>query len=315
MTTPATAFLDELRARRPTAGSEAIAVSPAVRDAIDATLASAHAAAAEAWSPVALEIQRYARHLAICAAASPEGDDLLGALGSLHLTDLYLACAAGHGAPDAAELFVRSFLQPIAGAVHAIDSSPALLEDVRQAMHERLLLGLEGPPRILQYGGRASLASWIGVAARRTALGLLRENEAHQRALERAADEPLAVELDPELAFLKTRYRGAFKAAVSAALGRLPQRERTVIRLHTVGGLTLARIATMLAVDESTVCRWEKRARATILAETQRELGAQLGVEVTELPSLARLVTSQLDVSVARLLSRESVTPGPSRAS
>ena len=310
MSTAGTTFVRALGANRSDLGPNAVASSI---EAVGALIEDAHAEARAHWSPVELDLHRYAEHLATAVAAAG-AEDPMAALASLHLLDLYLAYAAGTGQPAAQELFVRRFLDPIAAAVAAIDSSPGLVDDVRQALNERLLLTPgHAPPRILQYGGRAALSSWVGVAARREALGLLRDGETHRRAAERAAEERLPITLDPELEFLKTRYRAAFKAAVSSAIARLPPRERTVIRLRTVGGLSLARIAGMMDVDESTVSRWEKRARDTISAQTHHELGNQLGVQVGELPSLARLVTSQLDVSVARLLAEgEAGTPARS---
>jgi RNA polymerase sigma-70 factor (ECF subfamily) len=239
--------------------------------------------------------------------AAPAGPDPVGTLGTLHGTDLYLACAAGHRIPGAAELLVRTFLVPIGGAVHAIavQASPTVVDEVRECLQERLLLAAEGPPRILTYRGRSSLATWVGVAAQRIALDLARAEGTRRRTVERAGDEPLPIELDPELQYLKDRYRDAFKAALSVAIGRLPQRQRTIVRLQAVGGLTLAKVGAILGVDESTVSRWAQRAREMILADTQRELGERLGIRVAEVPSLVRLVTSQLDISVARLLGGE----------
>ncbi len=306
MTSAARTFLRTLTARRE------VDVSAAAEAQLDAAITDAHAVAQVTWTPVALPLGRYAQHLGEVAAALPTLADPAAALASLHLGDLYLACAAGLGLPDARELFALRFLQPVAAAVATVDGGPGMSDDVRQALHENLLLG-DGagtPPKILQYGGRAALATWLGVAARRAALGLLRESDAQRRAAEREAEERLPILLDPELQFLKDRYRPAFKAAVGVALSRLGRRERTIIRLHSVGGMTLARIARLLQVDESTVSRWEKRARETIVTETQRELGDRLGVRVGEMPSLARLVGSQLDVSVARLLADEVGSDG-----
>ena len=270
-----------------------------------------HQRAREIWRPVVLGLAVYRRHLETCLAASRAQDAHEMPLGGLHTDDLYLACAVGYDVPEAADLFARDFLAPIGTAVMAIDRNPAFVDEVRQALYERLLIHDGGPPRILQYGGRASLSSWVGVAAQRLALGMLRSDGARQRAADRAADEPVALDLGPELAYLKTRYRDAFKEAVGVALAQLPQRQRTVIRLHTIAGLTLARIAAMMKVDESTVSRWITRAREGILEVTNRELGERLGIRVTEVPSLARLVTSQLDVSVARLLSDDELPAAP----
>jgi RNA polymerase sigma-70 factor (ECF subfamily) len=110
------------------------------------------------------------------------------------------------------------------------------------------------------------------------------------------------MDLDPELRYLKERYRDDFKAAVTVAMARLAPRDRTVLRLHAVGGLTQAKIAAMFGVDESTISRWVQRAKDAVLFDTQRELGARLGIRIAEVPSLVRLVSSQVDLSLARLL-------------
>jgi RNA polymerase sigma-70 factor (ECF subfamily) len=274
-------------------------------DGLEAAIHRLHRKAASIWSPVLLDLKTFSAQVATCLAAVHGLSDPVAALETLHGTDLYLACAAGHGVPAAVEAFVRGYLQPISGSVQAVPGAAALVDEVRQRLHERLLVGTGGPPRILSYGGRSSLATWVGVSAQRIALDLLRAESAGRRAATQASEQPLPLDLDPELQYLKERYREDFKMALSVAIARLPQRERTVVRLHAVGGLTLAKIGSLLEVDESTVCRWFQRAKQTILVETQRELGARLGVQVSEVPSLARLVTSQLDLSLARLLGKE----------
>jgi RNA polymerase sigma-70 factor (ECF subfamily) len=310
MTEAAIVFLGELARRRPEAETSASSASAE----LDRAIHEAHQRGATEWHPVVLDIGEYAQHLAFAVSTAPGGPaDPRAALGSLRTSDLYLARAAGRGDPIAQELFVQRFLVPIARSTASVDASPAMIDDVGQALHERLLLAGDGEtPRILQYAGRALLSSWVGVAARRLTLGVLRQNNAHRSAVKRAAEEVLPLQLDPELQLIKDCYRAAFKDAVSSAIARLPQRERTIIRLHTVGGMTLARIGRLLEVDESTASRWEKRARQMILEDTHRELGERLGLRVAEFPSLVRLVTSQLDVSVARLLAGDedaSATP------
>lgn len=270
--------------------------------------------AARVWHPVALDLALYSDHLKRCIAASPEDAAPAAILERLCTSDLYLACAAGHGAAHASAACVRHFAPHIAAAVRTVAADPAFVDDVRQALHERLLIGDDGPPRILQYRGRASLASWLGVAAQRLALGMLRSDGARDRAAARARDEPLPFDLDPELQYLKDRYRDAFKQAVSTAFALLPDRQRTIIRLHTVAGFTLGRIGSMLMVDESTVSRWIQRARDDIFAHTQRVLCERLGIQISEMPSLARLITSQLDVSVARLLTEDFDSLPPATA-
>lgn len=309
MTSPAEVLLARVRDERP--ASMPAADSAVLMQALDDVIVAAHAAAVQTWAPVELDLGDYARHLGRCVAVAPGDGDLLGTLAALHLSDLYVACAAGLCVPHARERFIPHFLQPIEAAVRSVGrGSPNLVEDVRQQLHERLLVPPEGQvPKILQYGGRAALATWISVAARRAALELLREAEARHRRVEEVSDDDMfGVELDPELQYLKVKFRPAFKAAVSAAIAHLNARDRTILRLHRVGGLTLARIASMLSVDESTVSRWEKRARETIITDTNAALRKELGIAPDDLPSLVRLVASRVDVSVARLLGDDSRT-------
>ena len=90
----------------------------------------------------------------------------------------------------------------------------------------------------------------------RTALSLRRGESAHKRARDRAIADRLSVDLDPELLYLKQRYRVEFEAAFSRAVEGLTDRERAILRLHLVAGLTLDAIGVMYHVNTSTVSRW-----------------------------------------------------------
>jgi RNA polymerase sigma-70 factor (ECF subfamily) len=297
----AVAFMKGVRA----GSTGPVADLPAERmAALGAALLDMHLSAALLWRPVKVELRPLAEHFGRCVAMAEPGADPLETLLRTHTSDLYLAYAAGSGAAHGQEAFARHCHEAIAQAVRTIDDRPAFADEIRQILNERLLLPAGGEtPRLLQYVGRAALTTWVSVAAKREALGQNRKEAVRLRHAEQ--DWPLEIERDPELEYLKRQYQGAFKQAVSMALSRLSARERTVIRLQTVSGLTLARIATMLSVDESTVSRWAQRARQTVREETEKELGGTLGIQVAELPSLARLLTSQLEVSVARLLTED----------
>jgi RNA polymerase sigma-70 factor (ECF subfamily) len=301
-----TLYLQTLAAARGSSFDTTSMPAVAARD-LDVLIARLHEEARREFAPVDLAIEEYARHLAVCAANAPGHPDPVPAVDSLCTLDLYLACAAALDRPVAREMFVRRFLHPLTGAIRAIHPDPAFGDEVRQALQENLLVGAAGGPRILQYGGRAPLSSWLNVAAQRAALGLLRAEDAHRRAVEKAALEP-ALELDPELQYLKDLYRDSFNKAVEVALTRLTERQRMILKLHTINGLTLARIGAMLGVDESTVSRWLQRAREDLRVKTNDALGAALGLNVSEVPSLARLVHSQLDVSIARILADDLPT-------
>ena len=114
-------------------------------------------------------------------------------------------------------------------------------------------------------------------------------------------DSALADELgaDAELAVVKGEHRREFQDAVIEALHGLPARERNLLRLHLCAGVSTHKLATMFRVDQSTVARWLAAARERVRAATFERLRARLGLSARELDSLAGLLLSGLDVSLA----------------
>lgn len=246
----------------------------------------------------------------------PAPAEWAGALERLHGPDLYLAFACASQIPGALAAFEASCGSVIDGALRGRATSE-FADDAKQLMREKLFIGdaedEANEPRILSYAGRGPLAAWVAVSAQRTALSLRRTEAStrarHVAAAQHATDlgEPdLAGAAHPELAYLKRRYRGAFVEAFEAAFARLTDRERTLLRLHLVSRLRLDQIAPMFRVNTSTVSRWLSAARDSLLAHTREGLSTRLHVSSGEFASMARLLTSQIDVSLARLLAEDA---------
>ena len=88
------------------------------------------------------------------------------------------------------------------------------------------------------------------------------------------------------------------------ALGALGERDRLLLRLHLVSGVSVENIGNMYGVSQSTASRWLAKAREDVAGEAQRLLRERLGVAPSEVASLADLVASQLDLSMSRILGR-----------
>jgi RNA polymerase sigma-70 factor len=138
------------------------------------------------------------------------------------------------------------------------------------------------------------------VAAQRVALDLRRESA--RTAADPVADELLPVDEHPEADYLRMRYKREFEAAVREALAALPDRDRLLLRLTTVSGLSHEQIAQIYKVNQSTVTRWISRARSEVLEVTERSVCAKLGVPHDEFLSLAGLLVSRIDLSISRVL-------------
>jgi RNA polymerase sigma-70 factor (ECF subfamily) len=112
-------------------------------------------------------------------------------------------------------------------------------------------------------------------------------------------------ELDPELAHLKGTYRGEFERAFEAAVSALEPSERNALRQHLIHGLNIDQIGALYGIHRSTAARRIASARQHLLDETHARLRERLRVTAGELDSIMRLIDSQLDVSVARLLASQ----------
>jgi RNA polymerase sigma-70 factor (ECF subfamily) len=215
-----------------------------------------------------------------------------------HRDDLRAAWAAGAGDDEALRQVEALIAAEASAAARRIDRAAAFADEVRQALRVRLLVREDGRVRIHDYLGRGPLAAWIGIAAVRVALNLKRASGPSSTAIltELVDDE------DPELQHLKTLYRAEFEAALAAALRALPERQRALLRLAYVDGMAMVQLARLYDVHETTAARWVKGAAATVADDTRRRLTEKLALSPSSLDSIARMVRSNLDVSISRLL-------------
>jgi RNA polymerase sigma-70 factor, ECF subfamily len=214
--------------------------------------------------------------------------------------DLYLACACAAGVPAALATFDERVLAQVGSFVARIDASPGFANEVRQTLRERLLVARpDAPPRIADYSGRGPLGAWVRVAALRAAIDLRRDQ--HRGAWLSAAPT-IARELSPDLQLVRARYQADYEEALRVALAALDAKERNLLRMHVVDGLTIDRIGLVYHVHRATAARWVQAVRQKLLETIYRRLGQRLALSPAELDSLTALVQSQLQVSLTGLL-------------
>jgi RNA polymerase sigma-70 factor (ECF subfamily) len=158
-----------------------------------------------------------------------------------------------------------------------------------------------GAPKISKYLGHGPLESWVAVTAIRVAVSFGRSESAERRLRDKAVADA-AGGVDPEALAIKGELRRELEVAIEGALRRIEDRERLILRLYLVSGMTLAAIGKSFGVSQATVSRWLVKARESVLADVRRQLGERLQVPRGELASIARLVASQIDISISRLL-------------
>jgi RNA polymerase sigma-70 factor (ECF subfamily) len=247
-------------------------------------------AAPAAFPDVRLDPGAFAARAADCRARGARAE---------HLSDLFLAWSAGRGEGAALRHLEARIALEASGVARGVDRAPDFADEVRQALRVRTLVAEEGRRRIDDYAGRGPLGAWLRVAALRLALNL-------RRAAGPAGPDLLAEivsgETDPELRHMKSLYRAEFQEALGAALTDLPERQRAVLRLHHVDGLRLAQLARLYRVHESTVSRWVSQAAAEVAENARQRLVVSLAVGPSSVDSMARMVLSNLDLSIARIL-------------
>jgi RNA polymerase sigma-70 factor (ECF subfamily) len=236
-----------------------------------------------------------------------DASSIESALAQIRAEDLYLACACFHGADGAVALFRERFMREIQPAARRAVPA-ALVDEVCQRVMTKLFVAASSEtPAIAKYGGRGSLGAWLQVLTTREGRNALRSANAvrEEPNMDRILEAAVDTRHDPELENLKRTYRAQFKAAFQAAFKLLSVRERNILRHEHLDGLDGAKMGALYGVHKSTMSRWRAAARQRLFEETRTYAERELALRPREFESMLRLINSQLDVSLTRLLRAE----------
>lgn len=245
------------------------------------------------WPLVKLDELEFIEHLKAKAT---------GPLEQVRGPELFLACACLRGDEAALAAFEQQFIAKVDKAVEGVDASPSFIDEVRQRVRERLLVG--AAPKLNEYSGAGSLQAWTRTVALRLALN-------HKRDTAREVqDEGLMEALplggrDLELDYVRGQHREDFAAAFREALGALDGRSRNVLRLSYVDRLSIDQIGTMYGTHRATAARWLNAAREELMKETRARLAQKLKLTQSDLNSLLGALQSNFEISINRILRDE----------
>jgi RNA polymerase sigma-70 factor (ECF subfamily) len=221
-----------------------------------------------------------------------------------HAADMLLACACGRGVPSAVEAFHRSYGGVIARVLTRRRASTDMAEDAIQNVLERLLVALPGAaPKIAEYRGSGALRSWVATAAATTLLMMRRTAERRREEDDAGFLAGLARDADPEVLYMKERYKAEMEEAITGALTQLSDRERTLLRLHLGEHMSIDELGTMYRVNRATAARWLAAARESLITSARDALRTRLKLSDRECESIGVLIQSDLQLSIARRLS------------
>lgn len=250
----------------------------------------------EAWPALDVTLERFVKHVSKVAPDGSSADELA----SLSGEGLLLCAACLDDDPKAANVFETVFLAPLARVLGKLDDGRELSADTLQQLRAQFFAPSAGQTSaFLMYSGRGALAVWLKVLAVRAAQKLRRGAAKQAETSDDGLGAIPAPDADPELRFLKLQHRTHFKAVFAEALAALEPRERSVLRMSLVEGLSIDDIGKVYDVHRATAARWLGAAREQLVSTTRRRLAERLRVTESELDEMMGAVQSNLSLSLS----------------
>jgi RNA polymerase sigma-70 factor (ECF subfamily) len=218
-------------------------------------------------------------------------------------SDLFLAAACAAQDAQAVELFERTFLSQVPRLIGRVALNAQQEDELRQQLRIRLLVGPTA--KIAEYRGSGPLGAWVRVCALRLALDLKMADPGRRNDAQ-ALDALVVGAPGGEVEIDVDRHRAVFQGALQESLATLTTREKTLLRLHFLDGMNIDELGVVFRVHRATVARWLVAVRTRVLDKVREKLSLELGSSPSEAQSLVRLLRSEVQVSIRRILDDDS---------
>jgi RNA polymerase sigma-70 factor (ECF subfamily) len=188
---------------------------------------------------------------------NPAAKDAADLHESLRLEDLALARRCAQGSEPAWEYFVREYRPKLYAAAMAIAKDQTVARELADSLYADLFGTRQDGDgqrvsRLASYTGRGSLEGWLGAVLAQEYVNRYRERRRLVSFDERVeAGDQFAADGEAAADPVDTRI----EQAVDAALLHLPAEERWLLASWYLDGRTLAEIALLFHVHESTISR------------------------------------------------------------
>jgi RNA polymerase sigma-70 factor (ECF subfamily) len=268
---------------------------------LDRTLMALWQSGRAKWPDVDVDAALFTRHL---AERIPQNANFDQTLDTVCAADLYIACACTYGREGAVNRFEAMYSRTISAAIRGINNSETFIDEARAILRNKLFMPTPeaGRPVIASYGGRGRLASWVKVTAVRVAQNLQRRTNTRLETSDDTLADALPAGADPELDYLRASYQAQFEEAFKAALAKLTEHQRMLLKLLYVSRLSQEEIAHKYTITQGTIAKRLRAAREDLLQEIRRYFREHLKMSTSEFNSIAHLIMSQLHLSLIRLL-------------
>lgn len=217
--------------------------------------------------------------------------------------ELYLVAGCVAQDPEAHQAFERRYLSALHQNVGRIALSADQADELRQQLRVTLLLGAE--PKIGTFRGQGPLGAWVQVCAVRLALKLGAANDRLASADAGVLEGLVSQDADQELLAAKSQYRDTFQAALEECFSALPSRQKTLLRMHFLDGMSIDEMGQVFHVHRATIARWLVAVRREVLDQLCHKISMNLRTSSSEFRSMVRLVRSDVRLSLHRILGEE----------
>jgi RNA polymerase sigma-70 factor, ECF subfamily len=214
------------------------------------------------------------------------------ALTLIHYEDLFLAMGCSRQDRVAWEHFAEEYIPLLQKFSTQACGDSGEGEDLAQEITVKMLK--EGN-RLAGYNGRGSLAGWLRAAVAHAAVDRFRrarrlvslDDSSHSGALANWVDSG---DQDSEET-LDSRWGPIISNAVSESISRLAARDRLVLGLYYLRGISLLAIGRQFRIHEATVSRWLERLRRDIRKQLEIDLRKKHGLCADDIRSLWKHIT------------------------
>lgn len=210
------------------------------------------------------------------------------------LVDLALACACCSGDGAALQAFRQVVGDEARRSVKRLGLGDVALEEVMTSLEDRLLGLHGGAPQLASYSGIGPLRAWVRMVAVRAGLRAKGQGSASPPAAE-------AEVLSPELAYLKSLYGAPLRRCLADSMAALSIRDRNLLRLHFLDGVSAERLGVMHSVHRVTAYRWLQAAIEALSRGVRTRLADELELTPDSIDSLMKVMRSELSLNLENL--------------
>jgi RNA polymerase sigma-70 factor (ECF subfamily) len=180
--------------------------------------------------------------------------------------------------------------------------------ELAQRVRTRLLVGEKGKdPKLATYDGRGRLKSWLWTA---TKLELLQATRGMGQGPADDVDELTHLaspQRSPELSVRSFKDTKLVSKALREALEVLDAKERTMLRMRFVDGVSTEELGKLFQVHRTTAQRWIEAAQAKIMAAMRARLQAEAKLARGDVDSLVGEVAQSISLHLSQVLTKDGL--------